>query len=89
MRRSVVVIIAIIIVVAVVAVVVAVIIVVIIVVVIAAGAAAVGVGGGSGHFARRVGHRLIGMFEFLGPGRVVGRIRGLTRVGGLIGRAVC
>lgn len=85
MRRSVVVIIAIIIVVAVVAVVVA----VIIVVVIAAGAAAVGVGGGSGHFARRVGHRLIGMFEFLGPGRVVGRIRGLTRVGGLIGRAVC
>lgn len=85
MRRSVVVIIAIIIVVAVVAVVVA----VIIVVVIAAGAAAVGVGGGSGHFARRVGHRLIGMFEFLGPGRVVGRIRGLTRIGGLIGRAVC
>lgn len=85
MRRSVVVIIAIIIVVAVVAVVVA----VIIVVVIAAGAAAVGVGGGSGHFARRVGHRLIGMFEFLGLGRVVGRIRGLTRVGGLIGRAVC
>lgn len=88
MRRSVVVIIAIIIVVAVVAVV-AVVVAVIIVVVIAAGAAAVGVGGGSGHFARRVGHRLIGMFEFLGPGRVVGRIRGLTRVGGLIGRAVC
>lgn len=89
MRRSVVVIIAIIIVVAVVAVVVAVIIVVVIAAGAAAGAAAVGVGGGSGHFARRVGHRLIGMFEFLGLGRVVGRIRGLTRVGGLIGRAVC